>query len=63
MALSESTAAELRLAQTGAAEALKRLAAILLDLSVDQFKEVDEAVHAEVGQLSAIIRRVAQTPS
>jgi hypothetical protein len=63
MVLSESAAAELRLAQTGAAEALKRLAAMLQDLSLHQFKEIDEAVRAEVGQLSAIIRGAAQTPS
>jgi hypothetical protein len=59
MVLSESADAELRLAQAGAAEALRRLATMLQDLSVDQFKSIDEAVRAEVGQLLAIITRRA----
>ena len=61
MVLTESAAAELRLARTGAAETLTRLAAMVQDLSLDQFMAIDGPLRSEIGRLSTMIRRAGDS--
>jgi hypothetical protein len=57
MVLTESAAAELRLAKTGAVETLTRLAAMLQDdVPIHQFKAIEEPLRNEISRLCTMIR-------